>query len=541
MKHLFILTYILAGISLNSQAQYTFTCLDINPTGHSYPGQMAEYNGKLYFGANNGTNGHELFVTDGTTAGTQLLKDIVPGVNSSGPTYLKSYNGKLLFAATTPTEGREIWTSDGTEAGTQLLKDIRPGSDNSVTSVFHEFNGKLYFWVNEDFPIEPYYTDGTATGTDKLKDLNNSTNVAHTQKDFYELNGKLIFQSFNNINGVELHVSDGTAAGTQLLKDIYPGTDGGAGRMLGIYNGKLYFNANDGVNGIELWETDGTTAGTKMLKDINPGGDSNPGTMVVFKGKMYFSASDGVNGHELWVSDGTAAGTQLLKNINPGTSGSSALYDLAIEYNGELYFNAITTADGSKLWATDGTTAGTRMLDILPAGGNSPSRAIIYNNKLLFRVYYGSGMGSQVTVSDGTAAGTKILQPDIAPNPSPLISTQWVIYNNSVYISADYDNKGTELWKLTDNTVSVPEAAPKNSLSIYPNPTDGQVTITLQHPTAEAGIIQVYDAMGRVIYTRIAEASTSSFILLLPALPQGAYYVKLQAGTTTLTEQLISR
>src|SRR5439155_5431040 len=76
-------------------------------------------------------NGRELWKSDGTAAGTVLVKDINPGPGDSSPDGLTNVNGTLFFAAFDPTTGRELWKSDGTAAGTVLVGDINPGPDSS--------------------------------------------------------------------------------------------------------------------------------------------------------------------------------------------------------------------------------------------------------------------------------------------------------------------------------------------------------------------------------------------------------------------------
>src|SRR5690606_15978539 len=116
----------IALFSFCSFSQFTFELVkDINPTGDSNPSQKALLNGKLYFRASDGTNGYELWVTDGTTAGTQMVTDMNPS-GSGNPYQLTKYNGKLYFRADNGTSDEELWVTDGTEAGTQLFMDIDP-------------------------------------------------------------------------------------------------------------------------------------------------------------------------------------------------------------------------------------------------------------------------------------------------------------------------------------------------------------------------------------------------------------------------------
>lgn len=92
----------------------------------SYPSHLVEVNGVLFFSADDGEHGMELWATDGTPAGTKLVADIYPGPESSFPTDLANVNGTLYFSADDGEHGTELWISNG--SGAKLFADINPGS-----------------------------------------------------------------------------------------------------------------------------------------------------------------------------------------------------------------------------------------------------------------------------------------------------------------------------------------------------------------------------------------------------------------------------
>ena len=268
----------------------------------------------------------------------------------------------------------QIWSTDGTTGGTQLLHTFITNSPAGgllgyITPVL--FKGLLYFRYADTASSALWTTDGTPANTLLFKNFDVDKSDSSLLGLFYSvvINNKLYFTAYSKQTGGELWSTDGTAANTTLFKDINPGPGssqptflintasltktGLKGNSGGItsqqyftsYNGKFYFTANDGAHGNEIWSTDGTVANTSLLKDINPGtknGVSN-GLMAYYTSSgIYFTGNDGNTGNEPWMTNGTEAGTTLISNISPDDNalinGSNPLY--LFIYNNHLFFKA---------------------------------------------------------------------------------------------------------------------------------------------------------------------------------------------------------
>ncbi|RAH17115.1 MAG: hypothetical protein CMB58_001165, partial [Methanobacteriota archaeon] len=138
----------------DSTEEGTFMVKDINTNGSSTPNWLRVMDGALYFMAYTEDHGRELWRSDGTESGTYMLRDINPGSNSSFYWTPDIYHGELVivhgdslyFTADDGEEyGTELWKTNGTANGTELVIDMVPGSDSSWPNRYLSFDDKLYF------------------------------------------------------------------------------------------------------------------------------------------------------------------------------------------------------------------------------------------------------------------------------------------------------------------------------------------------------------------------------------------------------------
>ncbi len=390
--------------------------------------------------------------------------DLWPGTSSSAPAYLTPLGDVVLFSAADGPHGRELWVSDGTEAGTQMLVDIRPGIEGSnpiaggesehnpvpldARTHFTQVGGQLYFVADDGVHgREIWLTDGTADGTRMLADVTEGAEEWGVAAFLTAHDGRLFFVGDNGFDGEEPWVSDGTADGTAMIADVMEGPAGSWPKGLASTAVGLAFAAEHFDAGVEPWVTDGTTAGTVMLGDLVSGLDgSNPSSFVGHDGALLFAASDvaGDGNQEPWTSNGTAAGTRMLVDLNPSGSGFNGGFT---PLGDALYFAGDNGEAGSEIWRTDGTAEGTRMVaDVASRGrASGPTEFAGIGNLLFFSAFH-FAYGIEPWFTDGTPDGTRLLDdinPGSVPSSRPAEGTERA---ERLYFSADRDGEGRELW-----------------------------------------------------------------------------------------------
>ncbi len=419
---------------------------------YSFLFDLTDVNGVLYFNADDGVHGRELWRSDGSADGTRMIKDINPGPDDGRGIDIHAFHGLAFFIGSDGAHGSELWRSDGTEDGTYQIKDINPGADDGVTNFqMVDIGDTLYFLANDGTSgVELWKTDGTLAGTSRVKDIRPGSTGSFPNW-LTEYNGALYFTANDGATGVELWRSDGTETGTVRIKDIRPGNLDSSPNFLTVSNGVLYFGADDGTNGKELWRSNGTSGGTFIVKNIRAGSTgSSPFEITAFKNGVAFTTLDGVNG-ELWFSDGTDAGTRLVKDINP-TSDTFYNPRSLFTVGGILFFTGGDDSIGQELFRSDGTTAGTVLVKDINPGffGSYPSWFTALHGVGYFQAsdtLFG-GHGDELWRSDGSADGTYLVA-DINPGFFSSSPSSLTTVGETLFFVADDGVHGQELWKLT--------------------------------------------------------------------------------------------
>ena len=273
--------------------------------------EMRSVGGKAYFIGTTARTGDELWVTDGTNAGTSLLKDIRRGKRDGEIAFMGELDGKLIFTARDVENGREIWISDGTPDGTRLLKDVNPGPADGIRFTnFVVHDGLGYF---------------------------------------YGISAK----------GSELWSTDGTEAGTKLVADLRPGESGSGPLPLLSAQNHLYFEADLGdERGRALYRLKSPQVSPKLAFDWGPGDFARIEHALRFRDGVAFTATrefkPGQYRYGVYFSDGTEAGSRVITDFSdfPPTFVSRLT----------LVGSRIFGDYGSKIFMSDGTAEGFKFI-----------------------------------------------------------------------------------------------------------------------------------------------------------------------------------
>ena len=439
----------------------------------SDPDELHNHRGQLFFSANNGRNGQEPWISQGTTESTTLFLDINNGKRSSSPSSFISYKSSLFFAADNGRKGSELWVSNGQESGTELAADIQPGEGSSSPSDLVVQGKTLYMAADDGLRGRELWSYDTKSGRSALvRDIRSGSRSGSNPSDLTPLNGAIIFAAEGDAYGRELWSSDGTKSGTKLLKDINPGGLDSNPKDFSPLDGDLYFTGNTYLYGRQILKLDGSGLNvTEVRGSVEESTASEPSNLHASRDQLFFSAiteepepvteeSEDPSGEVEEEDQSTppnngAARSSDANNINQynsvmdtykeegdcfylDTARFWALQQLEDSGDSSLAEDWNTYADECDLTAivvpsdSSGSTN---------PGTNNPNDDTA--NKML-------SLGRELWISNGKANGNKLLK-DIYPGAGSSDPKGFHTVGTKTYFSADDGLSGEELW-VSDGT-----------------------------------------------------------------------------------------
>lgn len=413
---------------------------DIWPgSGDSYPDRFTPVaGGKMFYlvGDNGGDGNNNLRITDGSGAGT-LVKNFPGPVGS-----LTALGSKIIFSGRDANRGLRPWVSDGTEAGTFMLRDFT-GNAGSNPDLIREVNGKLYFYAANEVLKKTdvmHYTDGTAEGTRNVNGF--YLKGTQTVGESVSMEGELIFPGTDLDSDVELWRSRGSI--TSVIQDLRQ--DGSSSpQLLTVCGDNLFFTANNTTFGRELYRSGRGRTDNFMVTDIVEGTGSPGIANLAAVGSTLFFTTGGNPWTKLWKSQGFDTDTVVVRDF--GTATKKGL----LAAGGLAYF--IDSSLTPKIWCSDGTSVGTRALATLPSNYTTPadslSATVAVGSRAFIATHSLAASRVQLWSSDGTAAGTSM----VLDTPGTLAQTPAVQRCGNRAVVCLTNNARRELWS-SDGTAA---------------------------------------------------------------------------------------
>ncbi len=512
---------LLLGNAASTSAQTPVLLKDINVGSEDANNGSKGFRGftkfaddRLFFFANDGNTGLEPFVSDGTSAGTRLIKELSDGSDGSqgfeGEAVLNPTDKKIYFLAKSDNNPNynDLYTTDGTAAGTNRVNN---NSFSESVSNLTPVGGKMAYRVGE---TQYFVTDGTAAGTYEALSSTKLTAPTLFKNVLYfggqEGNKPILYKLDLNKNKMAEKVAAFVGIAEHVMREVNFAHNDGLLFSTGVESG---FPSNN----VYYYNPTSNTV-TKVLSDVAGGASRN---VIPFKGKTYFIASD-----KFYESNGTAAGTKLLNTLGDDYA---ILLGKTDDY---IFLQNTTNTEGVDLF-TYNPTKGLVSMDINPDNKDAiPFFFVSVGNKAYFRAK-NDATGEELWVSDGTKVGTKLVADFLAgPTGSNPFSLQLVRLKGKdrIYFWATNGKNGFE-----PHYIDVLYASPTQEkiatntilFSLSPNPSHEQVTLSFA-PNSEfkAKLWVISDNLGRQLQQGNIE-SAESIAISTTAFQAGIYWLSV--------------
>jgi hypothetical protein len=471
---------------------------------------------RAVFLGNNANGSANLWVSGGTTENTSdftTAGTYSELVSSTVNPDFTVFGNDLFFKGTDASYHYNLWVTDGTTAGTsELLVNgeyaygLLYGVDDPDFSVLG--NEVLFAGVDADGHIGLWVTNGTGTETVELNAVGASSggvlqDANLYSPDFTVLGNEALFVGTDASGATGLWITNGTTAGTSEITVVGTSSSWVTAPDFTVLGNDAIFAATNssGIRG--LWETNGTSPGTTELNVTGAYGsglffDNLQPDFAVLGGKLLFEGYD-ANGHAApWVTDGTAAGTSELSvagGYSANTIASQGPHFTV--FGNEAVFLALNASDVATVGVTDGTAAGSSALTVgnAYAGGlfdwstTANPEFTALGNQVLFEGEDASGnLGLWVT--NGTAFGTSEITGIANAYPGGLFASGAnpdFTTNGNVVLFDGYDSSGhLQLWETNGTAAGTTEVVPAGADPTGLNPSNfAFLPVSYQPATAD--------------------------------------------------------
>lgn len=523
-----------------------------------YHPELVTLHNTLYFwGRDDHAQGFKLFRSNGTKESSRVIRDVSSAGSGSAPRAFTRWNDKVLFVAEEEPYEPDMWITDGTTAGTHRLPHVGNPQAWAVTSAW------LYY--TRGFGLEIWRTDGTEEGTslviqdqtvsaaDWLVAVNDLVFFQTYEQDLWRtdgteagsfrllqgrtpwresVNNNLIFAVDGDNGLLELWRSNGTPEGTYRLYD-FPGDDRAHILPRIVEDNILYFVANDGTHRDQVWRTDGTTGGTWRITDLPAGAnnDLNIRSLGVWNDDLYISARDDQGTWSLYrvaKSGGTLVKVRDMDAIDRMISTDYRLH-LFVETEGFRRVNH---------WVTDGTADGTEQIS-----DESLSSDISWS--LVDGLLYLNAWGSGLWRSDGTRCGTFGIDlnidaiQDIQRLGDQLIfSARSTQYGFEPFAYRLADTPKSPCGPPTPDMSTARIDAASVILSIYPNPFSEEFSFSIPGTARDHIQLQVFSASGMPIES-FPELKANSSYRIGRSWKPGNYILRINVSGNVTSQQVL--
>lgn len=389
---------------------------------------------------------------------------------------------------------------------------------------------------------------------DKIGDEIIFKNVCHPANGYYKYDlSTFSFSAFGQYQA-SIEISDGVWYQFDQVLDLYGATTANTLKNFGA----LYLNAgNYNMKFTVVGKNENSIGYSGVFDALNVNYQSNF--------DISFLGLENINSEVIWSSeaeDGAYTGANALQNCNNASGGKyinlnpipnkslrfdtinieeAGDYILNIDYmtadnrnarvtvNGELLFNGVFNTSGA--WCdSGGKTAKKEFTVTLKAGNNT------------ITLYNGSGntpIFDKISISRNLSDKDKDGIPDIFDIDDDNDTVVDLIDNCANTANTDQkDSDNNGIGDACDgNALNIDVFNSKDKLSIYPNPTNGTITITVKDFTKNFDL-EIFDIRGKKVQSKILEKEVSE-ITMSSALAKGIYIFKFNKGNTILWRKII--